>query len=157
MSEHWLPFRIVSFDSSNKVRFSVWFKKIERGYFPPHPQKVAHFMAEISGEKGVSLIQSCLRKLTDLNIDKCSCLVFVTLGNSHKYLYQKLQSILAVMPSGSCKYHFRCWQAGFVCSVSAWAEHVPVSSKVSSLAPASVLFHHTRLWCWIEVCAFMTF
>lgn len=105
MLEQLLPFRFVSFDSSNKVRLSVWFKKTERGYFPPHPEKGVHFMVEISGVKRASLLQSCVRKLTDLNIDKCSCLVFVTLGNSHKYLYQKLQSILAVMPSGSCKYH----------------------------------------------------
>lgn len=44
-----------------------------RRLLPPHPQKGHYFMVEISRVKEVSLLRSCLRKLTDLNFDKCSC------------------------------------------------------------------------------------
>lgn len=44
-----------------------------RRLLSPHPQKGHCFMVEISGAKEASLLQSCLRKRTDLNFDKCSC------------------------------------------------------------------------------------
>lgn len=127
----WGEVASIFLNTYRNIHIYVCIKKNRKRLLPPTPSKSAHFMAESSGLKGASLFQSCLQKLTDLNIDKCSCLVFVTLGNSHKYLCQKLQSILAA-PLGSSKYNFGYWQAGFVCCVSAWAEHVPVSSKDSS-------------------------
>lgn len=45
--------------------------KRKEGYFPPHLQKDHYFRVDISGVKETSLLQNCLRKLTDLNFDKC--------------------------------------------------------------------------------------
>lgn len=69
MSEYWLAFGVVLFDSSNKVLCMIE----EKGYLLPHPRKDQYFMVEISGVKGASLLQSCFGKLIDLNFDKCSC------------------------------------------------------------------------------------
>lgn len=112
---------------------SVYYERRYNEPTSPTPPNSWYFMADISEIKAGSLLQSCLRKQMELNFDKWCCSgVFNWVIFRYMCSIKNFLSILAVLPSSSCKYLLGCSQTGFVCSVLVWkiifTEHVAVSS-----------------------------